>query len=82
MTTEQTDNLAGIRHAVWNFHGSVLDIQIHLPLPLGFTIPLLQLLFILLTLFVPVLGYIYARRFRNKYRDGNFSFLRRLFSLS
>ena len=34
-------------------------------LPLGFTIPLLQLLFVLLTLFVPVLGYIYVRKFRN-----------------
>ena len=30
-------------------------------LPLGFTMPLLQLLFILLTLFVPVLGVIYAQ---------------------
>ncbi len=27
-------------------------------LPVGFTIPLLQLLFLLLTLFVPILGYI------------------------
>ena len=34
-------------------------------LPLGFTIPLLQMLFVLLTCFVPVLGYIYARKFRN-----------------
>lgn len=43
-------------------------------LPLGFTMPLLQLLFILLTLFVPVLGVIYARRFRNKYCDGIITF--------
>lgn len=27
----KTDNLAGIRHAVWNLHGIVLDFQIHLP---------------------------------------------------
>ena len=43
-------------------------------LPIGFSIPLLQLLFILMTLFVPVLGYIYARRYRNQYHEGNFSF--------
>ena len=43
-------------------------------LPLGFTMPLLQLLFILLTLFVPVLGVIYARRFRNKYCGGIITF--------
>ena len=27
-----------------------------------------------MTLFVPVLGYIYARRYRNQYHEGNFSF--------
>lgn len=43
-------------------------------LPIGFSIPLLQLLFILMTLFVPVLGYIYARRYRNQYHEGNFFF--------
>lgn len=43
-------------------------------LPLGFTIPLLQLLFVLLTLFVPVLGYIYVRKFRNTYCNGEISF--------
>lgn len=43
-------------------------------LPIGFSIPLLQLLFILMTLFVPVLGYIYARRYRNQYREGYLSF--------
>ena len=43
-------------------------------LPIGFSIPLLQLLFILMTLYVPVLGYIYARRYRNQYHEGNFSF--------
>ena len=45
-------------------------------LPLGFTIPLLQLLFVLLTLFVPVLGYIYVRKFRNTYCNGEISFFR------
>ena len=43
-------------------------------LPIGFTIPLLQLLFILMTIFVPVLGCIYARRYRNQYREGYISF--------
>ena len=45
-------------------------------LPLGFTIPLLQLLFVLLTLFVPVLGYIYVRKFSNTYCNGEISFFR------
>ena len=48
-------------------------------LPLGFTIPLLQLLFVLLTLFVPVLGYIYVRKFRNTYCNGEISFFRVFF---
>ncbi len=43
-------------------------------IPLGFTIPLIQLLFILLTLFVPILGYLYARRFRNRYNGGTITF--------
>ena len=45
-------------------------------LPIGFSIPLLQLLFILMTLFVPVLGYIYVRKFRNTYCNGELSFFR------
>ncbi len=45
-------------------------------LPLGFTIPLLHLLFILCTLFVPVLGYLYARKFRNACCNGAISFFR------
>ena len=43
-------------------------------LPLGFSIPLLQLFFILCTLFVPILGYLYARKFRNTYCEGTISF--------
>ena len=45
-------------------------------LPLGFTIPLLQLLFVLLTFFVPILGYLYARKFRNRYCEGTITFSR------
>ena len=45
-------------------------------LPLGFKIPLLQLLFILGTLFVPILGYLYARKFRNTYCNGTIPFFR------
>ena len=39
-------------------------------IPLGFTIPVLHLLFIVCTLFVPFLGYIYAKRFRERERGG------------
>lgn len=45
-------------------------------LPLGFTIPLLQLLFVLLTFFVPIMGYLYARKFRNRYCGGSITFSR------
>ena len=45
-------------------------------LPSGFKIPFLHLLFILLTLFVPVLGYIYVRRYRIKYCNNEITFFR------
>ena len=45
-------------------------------LPMGFKIPLLQLLFIFMTLFVPILGYIYIRKYRERYCGGELSFLR------
>ena len=45
-------------------------------LPIGFRIPLLQLLFVLMTLFVPILGYIYIRIFREKYCDGELTFMK------
>lgn len=44
-------------------------------LPVGFTIPLLQLLFLLLTLFVPILGYIYVRKYRERECGGELNFL-------
>ena len=47
-------------------------------LPMGFKIPLLQLLFIFMTLFVPILGYIYIRKYRERYCGGELSFLRGL----
>lgn len=47
-------------------------------LPMGFKIPLLQLLFIFMTLFVPILGYIYIRKYRERYCGGGLSFLRGL----
>ena len=40
-------------------------------IPMGFTIPVLHLLFIFLTVFVPFLGYIYAKRYRNKHLGGS-----------
>ena len=45
-------------------------------LPIGFKIPLLQLLFIFMTLFVPILGYIYIRKYRERYCGGELSFIR------
>ena len=45
-------------------------------LPLGFKAPFLQLLFIILTCFVPILGYRYARTFRDKYCGGEIMFSR------
>lgn len=38
--------------------------------PLGLMIPFLQLLFLILTLGVPVVGYIFARRFRDRHCEG------------
>ena len=43
-------------------------------LPLGFTYPILQLLFLLFTLLVPVLGYILTRKYRDIYCFGKISF--------
>lgn len=45
---------------------------------MGFKVPLLQLLFIFMTLFVPILGYIYIRKYRERYCGGELSFLRGL----
>ena len=44
--------------------------------PLGLRIPFLQLLFIVLTIGVPFLGYIFAKKFRERYCDGNINFSR------
>lgn len=43
-------------------------------LPLGFKMPLLQLLFVVLTCYVPILGYKFARRYRDNFCEGNISF--------
>ena len=43
-------------------------------LPLGFKMPLLQLLFVILTCYVPILGYKFARRYRDNFSEGNISF--------
>ena len=45
-------------------------------LPLGFKYPFLQLLFVILTCFVPFLGYRYVRTFRNNYCNGEINFIR------
>lgn len=43
-------------------------------LPMGFSIPLLQLLYIVCTFFVPVLGYLFVRKYRDTYNEGDFGF--------
>lgn len=45
-------------------------------LPLGFKIPFLQLLFLILTCFVPFVGYKFAKIYRDKYSDGEINFTR------
>ena len=42
--------------------------------PLGLRIPFLQLLFIVLTIGVPFLGYIFAKKFRERHCGGSISF--------
>lgn len=44
--------------------------------PLGLRIPFLQLLFIVLTLGVPFLGYLFAKRYRERYCEGSIHFTR------
>ena len=52
-------------------------------LPAGFSVPILQLLFFVMTCFVPFLGLIYTRRYREVYCDGYLTFGRAfLFSVS
>lgn len=44
--------------------------------PLGLRIPFLQLLFIVLTLGVPILGYVFAKKFRDRYCEESITFSR------
>lgn len=44
--------------------------------PLGLRIPFLQLLFIVLTIGVPFLGYIFAKKFRERHCGGSITFSR------
>lgn len=46
--------------------------------PLGFRIPFLQLIFIVLTLGVPILGYVFVKKFRDRQCGGEISFARAL----
>ena len=45
-------------------------------LTMGFKIPLLQLLFFFMTLFVPILGFIYTRKYRERHCNGELTFPR------
>lgn len=42
--------------------------------PIGFSIPILQILFVLLTLFVPILAYIFTKRYRDSDLNGIINF--------
>lgn len=44
--------------------------------PMGLKFPILEVLFMVLTIGVPVLGYVYARRFRDRYCEGYISFFK------
>ena len=75
MTTEQTKSLQ--EHAMrFGTAMGIFWIFKFIFLPLGFTVPFLQLLFIILTCCVPFLGYRYARTFRDKYCGGKITFIR------
>ncbi len=41
---------------------------------IGFSVPLLHLLFVLCTLLVPVLGYLFVYKYRKTYNEGDFGF--------
>ena len=43
-------------------------------LPLGFTYPMLQLMFLLLTAMVPIIGYMWSLKYRDVYCFGNITF--------
>ena len=43
-------------------------------IPMGFHVPFLHLLFVGMTLFVPVLAYMYGKAYRQKYHGGTLSF--------
>lgn len=48
-------------------------------LPTGFSVPSFHLLFLALTAFVPVLGFLYIRRYRDMYCGGTIPFLKAFF---
>ncbi len=62
-----------ICHALWHVYGNLLDIEVHL-FPLGFHIPFLSLLFVILTLAVPFIGYHYVKMYRDKICGGSIQF--------
>ena len=75
MTIEQTKTLQ--EHAMrFGTAMGIFWIFKFIFLPLGFQIPFLQLLFIILTCFVPFLGYRYARTYRDKYCGGEITFIK------
>ena len=75
MTIEQTKSLQ--EHAMrFGTAMGIFWIFKFIFLPLGFSMPFLQLLFIILTCFVPFLGYRYTRTYRDKYCGGEINFTR------
>lgn len=64
-----------MRHALWYGHGSFMGLQIHaLPVRIENTFPTIT--FIVLTIGVPFLGYIFAKKFRERHCDGSITFSR------
>ena len=73
MMTENRSYLQKICHALWHVYGNLLDIEIHI-ISVRFHIPFLSLLFVILTLAVPFIGYHYVKMYRDKICGGSIQF--------
>ena len=74
MATEQTKTLQEHAMRFGTLMGLFWIIKF-IFLPLGFKIPFLQLLFVILTCYVPFLGYKFARKYRDGFCGGTISFI-------
>lgn len=62
-----------IRHAFWHIYGSLLDIEIHTT-SIDVCYTFFQLLYVILTLAVPIIGYYYVKIYRDKVCGGAIQF--------